>query len=158
MKELSRLIVEDLKIRNETISFMESCTGGFLANEITNTDGASNVLKVSIVTYSNEYKIKFGVNENTINEYSVYSTQTANEMAKQISDFAKSDWGVGVTGELGDVGATCGRPNIVYYAIYNRNTGEFFSNSIIAKGNDREEKKRFVGECIQEELCKRIKN
>ena len=51
-------INEILNEQNKTISFMESCTGGYLANEITNVSGASNVLRVSLVTYSNEYKIK----------------------------------------------------------------------------------------------------
>lgn len=40
---------------------MESCTGGALVNAITNIPGASEVLKFSAVTYSNEYKIKLGV-------------------------------------------------------------------------------------------------
>ena len=46
MEKLNEKIVNKLKEKNETISFMESCTGGFLANEITNVNGASNVLKV----------------------------------------------------------------------------------------------------------------
>lgn len=62
--------------------------------------GSSNVLKVSLVTYSNEYKMKFGVTKNTLEKYTVYSIETAKEMAKQVSDFAASSFGIGVTGEL----------------------------------------------------------
>ena len=51
-------IVEKLKEKNKTISTMESCTGGGVANSITNIEGASEVLRFSAVTYSNEYKIK----------------------------------------------------------------------------------------------------
>jgi nicotinamide mononucleotide (NMN) deamidase PncC len=54
-------IVSILNDRNETIATMESCTGGGVANQITNIEGASNVLKFSAVTYSNEYMIKMGV-------------------------------------------------------------------------------------------------
>lgn len=100
MESLSEKIVKFLKENNKTISFMESCTGGYLANEITNVSGASNVLKVSLVTYSNEYKIKFGVTKKTIEKYTVYSKETAKEMAKNVSDFADSNYGIGVTGEL----------------------------------------------------------
>ena len=50
-------VVEKLIKLNKTISTMESCTGGALVNEITNVEGASNVIKFSAVTYSNEYKI-----------------------------------------------------------------------------------------------------
>lgn len=100
MEKLNKKIVKFLKEKNKTISFMESCTGGFLANSITNVSDSSHVLKVSLVTYSNEYKIKFGVTKNTIDKYTVYSKETAKEMAKSVSDFAKSDYGIGVTGML----------------------------------------------------------
>ena len=83
MKEL----VEILKNNNETISTMESCTGGALASAITDIEGASEVLKFSAVTYSNEYKIKMGVSSEVIDTYSVYSIETAREMARNISDF-----------------------------------------------------------------------
>ena len=122
-------IIKILKSRNETISFMESCTGGFLANQITNIEGASDVLKVSLVTYSNEYKVKFGVGENTINEKNVYSNFTSQEMAEKASEFAKSEWGIGVTGRLGIDGIIT-----VYYTIYNNdgNTKEFYDYIINA--------------------------
>ena len=47
-------IIEKLKKKNKTISTMESCTGGYLANIITNIEGVSDVFKFSAVTYSNE--------------------------------------------------------------------------------------------------------
>ena len=102
MDETCEIIVKKLKEQNRTIAFMESCTGGYLANSITNISGASDVLKVSLVTYSNEYKIKFGVDKNTIEKYTVYSTETSAKMAKKVSEFANSNIGVGITGELGN--------------------------------------------------------
>ena len=51
-------IIERLIKLNKTISTMESCTGGGVVNEITNIPGASEVLKFSAVTYSNEFYIK----------------------------------------------------------------------------------------------------
>lgn len=100
MENLNEKIVKFLNENNQSISFMESCTGGFLANGITNVSGASNVLKVSLVTYSNAYKVKFGVTKNTLDKYTVYSIETAKEMAKEVSNFAASSFGIGVTGEL----------------------------------------------------------
>lgn len=108
-------IVRKLKEKNKTIAFMESCTGGYLASEITNISGASDVLKVSAVTYSNEYKVKLGVNKEVIEKYTVYSQETSKEMAKKISDFAGSSIGVGITGELGN---TINKEPKVYYSIY----------------------------------------
>ena len=49
-------IIEILKQKNETISTMESCTGGGVANKITNIEGASEVFSFSAVTYSNDFK------------------------------------------------------------------------------------------------------
>ena len=49
-------IVRILTLRNETISTMESATGGFIANAITNVEGASEVFSFGAVTYSNFYK------------------------------------------------------------------------------------------------------
>ena len=51
-------IVEKLIKLNKTISTMESCTGGYVANGITNIPGASSVFMFGAITYSNEYKIK----------------------------------------------------------------------------------------------------
>ena len=81
-KNIWEEIVKKLIEKKLTISTMESCTGGGIANEITNISGASEVLKVSYVTYSNEAKIKFGVPEKIIEKYTVYSKETAIEMAK----------------------------------------------------------------------------
>ena len=100
MLDFSEKIVKILKEKGKTLSFMESCTGGFLASKITNISGSSEVLKVSLVTYSNEYKIKFGVAKETIDKYTVYSIETAKEMAKNVATFANSDFGIGITGEL----------------------------------------------------------
>ena len=56
-EKVSKLVVKLTK-NKKTIATMESCTGGGVANIITNIPGASEVLKFSAVTYSNEYKIK----------------------------------------------------------------------------------------------------
>ena len=50
-----------LAARNLYISTVESCTGGALVNAITSISGASDVLKDSYITYSNEAKIALGV-------------------------------------------------------------------------------------------------
>ena len=94
------ILVNKLIINNETISTMESCTGGALVSEITNVSDSSKVIKFSAVTYSNEFKIKMGVSEDVIDTYSVYSIETAREMSKNISDFTNSDFSVGITGKL----------------------------------------------------------
>ena len=119
-------IVDLLTLRKETIATMESCTGGFIVNEITNIPGASNVLKFSCVTYSNEYKIKMGVSKSVIDEYSVYSINTAIEMAKAICKFSSATYGIGVTGQLNrkDPNNDSNDYRMVYVCIFNSNTGD----------------------------------
>lgn len=89
-------IITILKEKKYTIGVMESCTGGAVANAITNNPGSSDVFKLGLVTYSNEAKIKFGVDEKIIKKYGVYSKEVAEKMAKKIS----GDVGVGVSGQL----------------------------------------------------------
>lgn len=119
-------VVELLTQKKETIATMESCTGGYIVNEITNIEGASNVLNFSAVTYSNEYKIKMGVPEKTIAKYSVYSIETAIEMAKAISKYATSTYGIGITGQLGkkDQNNESSDDSTIYICIYNSKNGE----------------------------------
>lgn len=113
-------IVEFLAEKNMTIATMESCTGGAVANAITSVSGASTVLKFSAVTYSNEYKIKMGVKADIIDKYSVYSIQTAHEMARNICEFANSDIGIGITGKINraDQNNNFGKDNEVFVSIY----------------------------------------
>ena len=115
-------VIQILTKLNKTIATMESCTGGGVANAITNIEGASEVLKYSAVTYSNEYKIKMGVNQKTINKYSVYSMEVAREMAENISNFANSNYGIGITGKLNrvDVNNPFGEDNVTFISIYDK--------------------------------------
>ena len=78
-------IVETLIKKKQTISTMESCTGGQLANEITNIPNASMVFKFGAVTYSNEFKTKMNVSNEIITKYGVYSEEVAKEMSYQIT-------------------------------------------------------------------------
>jgi PncC family amidohydrolase len=101
-------IIKELKKRDYTIGVMESCTGGALANLITNIPGSSDVFKEGLVTYSNEAKIKHGVDRKIIQKFGVYSQEVAEEMARKVV----GDVGVGVTGEL---------PGVVYYSVRIKN-------------------------------------
>ena len=113
-------IIEELKNRGETIATMESCTGGGIADAMTSIEGASEVLRFSAVTYSNEYKIKMGVRKETIDKYSVYSMETAHDMSEAICKFANADMGIGITGKLNraDINNNYGKDNQVFISIY----------------------------------------
>ena len=142
MEKLDK-IVKKLKEKNKYVSTMESCTGGGLVNAITNIPGASEILKFSAVTYSNEFKIKMGVPKETIDTYSVYSMETAIDMSKKISEFTNSNYGIGITGKLNraDINNLAGDDNMVYFSIYNKDTNTNYNDSIRVSKSSREENK-----------------
>lgn len=129
---------------------MESCTGGAVVNAITNIPGASQVLKYSAVTYCNEFKIKMGVSKDVIDKYSVYSMETAREMALAITKFALSDFGIGVTGKLGkrDINNEFGDDNQVFISIYDKNLDKYTDFNVFVDRDDRRDDKLEVLEVI----------
>lgn len=130
-----------------SISTMESCTGGLLASLITDVPGASDILRFSAVTYSNEYKIKMGVSEEVINNYTVYSRETAKEMAYNISKFANSNLGVGITGRLTSNENTQKSVDICIYD--SRSDNYYFSKFNVVKETRKENKLEVIEEFVK---------
>ena len=139
-------VVNKLIKLNKTISTMESCTGGFLANSITNIEDASKIFKYGAVTYSNEYKIKMGVDSNIIDKYTVYSMETANAMSKAICLFTNSSYGIGITGKLNrqDENNPYGSNNIVYVSVYDKEKNHNYTMTIEDLIGDRESMKQQI--------------
>ena len=152
-------IIKILTKEGKTVSTMESCTGGGLVNEITNIPGASEVLKFSAVTYSNEYKIKMGVSEEIIDKYSVYSMETAIEMSRKISEFTNSNYGIGITGKLNriDPHNLAGDVNVVYFSIYNKDENINYNECIKVNKASRKENKEDVIEKIVDKFYEILK-
>lgn len=139
-------VIELLTKKHKKISTMESCTGGGVANAITNIEGASNVLEFSAVTYSNEYKIKMGVDKDIIEKYSVYSLETAKEMSKKISDYTNANYGIGITGKMNkeDINNPYGENNKIFISIYDRDNNKYYNKEINASQKTRKENKELV--------------
>ncbi len=150
MKEIVELLIK----KHKTIATMESCTGGFIASSITDIEGASEVLRFSAITYSNEYKIKLGVSAKTIDTYSVYSMNVAREMAKNISEFAQSDYGIGITGKINrkDENNLFGDDNKIFYSIYDKENDKFYDYTLMAIDDTRFNNKVMIKNEIAESL------
>ncbi len=95
---LTRVLIS----RKLTFTTMESATAGQIASLITDTQGASAVLKGAFITYSNEAKVACGVPAQVIDEYGVYSQETALAMARACKRAYAADIGLGVTGTFGN--------------------------------------------------------
>lgn len=143
MKNVVKLLIK----LNKTVSTMESCTGGCLANEITNVPGASDIFKFGAVTYANEFKIKMGVDSRIIDKYSVYSMETAVDMARKITFFTLSDYGIGVTGKLKrkDKNNLYSSDNLVFISIYDKKLDKSYNYSYeVVKSTRASNKKDLV--------------
>ena len=115
-RELTELLIT----KKMTITTMESATSGQIASLITDTEGSSAVLKGAFVTYCNEAKIMQGVPTEVIENYTVYSRETAEAMARACAERYNADIGIGVTGTMGNIdpaNAATSVPGQVYYAI-----------------------------------------
>jgi nicotinamide-nucleotide amidase len=103
--------------RGLTLSTMESSTGGFLANSITESPDSYVYFKGGVVAYSDDMKTSCGVPPETIREHGSVSQETANAMARAIRERMGSDFGIGIAGAVdpSDLGGR--RPGQVYLAI-----------------------------------------
>ena len=90
-----------LKERGLTLAVMESCTGGQLANTITNVPGSSAYFKGSIVAYSNGLKAASGVDMELIEKHGSVSSEVALAMAKAARERLGADIGISTTGVAG---------------------------------------------------------
>ena len=102
VQETYNTLTRKLLSKGLTVSVMESCTAGLLATLLSNVEGSSGTLKGGYVTYCNEAKIKAGVPKDIIDEYGVYSRETAVKMAETVREQLETDIGIGVTGSFGN--------------------------------------------------------
>jgi nicotinamide-nucleotide amidase len=99
--EIEEAIYNLLLEKNETLSIAESCTGGGLSARITSIKGSSNIFKGGLIPYSIESKINvLGVKKETIDQHTVISSETVEEMAELCRLKLKSTYALSVSGHL----------------------------------------------------------
>ena len=109
--KIEAAVVRLLTRRKKTLALAESCTGGFIANQITNIPGASKNFPGGIVAYSNEVKQKIlGVRAKTLSRHGAVSEAVAREMAEGARKKFGADFAIAVTGIAGPGGGTKNKP------------------------------------------------
>lgn len=100
----------------------ESCTGGMIAQCVTDVPGASQMFLGGVCSYTEEIKCRvLGVSEKTLAEKTVYSEETASEMSAGALKLFGADVAIGVTGLAGPDGGTEDKPvGTVYVSARNR--------------------------------------
>lgn len=152
---LGRLLAQ----QGKTIATAESCTGGKIAQVFTSVSGSSNYFRGSVVSYATDTKVSvLGVSQQTIDEFSVVSSQVAKEMAIGVQKLMKSDYAIATTGNAGpskgDAEATLGT---VFIALATPNevfVEEFNFGQPREKVIDRAVNKAF--EILQKEILKNL--
>jgi len=110
-EEIEAVVVRLLTDRRKTLALAESCTGGGIANRVTNVPGASAVFLCGFVTYSNSAKQEFlGVRAETLAAHGAVSEAVAREMAEGARRRTGADYALAVTGIAGPGGGTSDKP------------------------------------------------
>ena len=135
-------IINLMREKKLTLGTVESATGGLIAHLITNVPGSSDVFQGSIISYSNEIKMKIvGIRELTLKEYGAVSAQVAMAMAKGGRKVLGVDICVADTGIAGPGGATPGKPIGLFYLGLSHQDGTS-SQKHIFKGTRGENKQQ----------------
>jgi nicotinamide-nucleotide amidase len=118
-ENLEEVVGRLLKERELRISVAESCTGGGLADRITNINGSSNYFERGVVTYSNASKVELlKVDEDVMLEKGAVSAEVAMQMAEGIKSISGTDIGISLTGIMGPTGSVTDKPVGTVYIGY----------------------------------------
>jgi nicotinamide-nucleotide amidase len=153
---LETVVVRLLKQRKETLATAESCTGGLIANKITNVSGASEVFLAGYVTYANSAKSDvLNVDSKLIDKHGAVSEAVARAMAEGARARAGSTYGLATTGIAGPTGGSDEKPvGTVYIALASENSG-----TIVKKfrfPTDRETFKQLAAQAALDLLRRRL--
>ncbi|HZT41002.1 MAG TPA: competence/damage-inducible protein A [Chthonomonadaceae bacterium] len=116
---LEQAVVHLLKERGKTVATAESCTGGLVAQRITDVPGSSAVFLGGAVVYSNEAKTDLvGVPAEMIARVGAVSREVGQALAEGARKRFGTDYGIGITGIAGPEGGTPEKPvGLVYIAL-----------------------------------------
>ncbi len=104
---LSRILID----RGKTVAVAESCTGGLLANLLTNIPGSSRYFLLGIIPYNSRLKASLlKIPALLIKRYGAVSMQVSKLMAQNVKRIASADCGIGITGIAGPLGNTPTKP------------------------------------------------
>jgi nicotinamide-nucleotide amidase len=109
--DLEDTIGKLLRERMLTLAVAESCTGGLIADRITNVPGSSDYFERGIITYSNKSKMEeLGVPSELIRQHGAVSQEVAEAMALGIRTTSHVDIGISTTGIAGPTGGSTEKP------------------------------------------------
>ena len=128
-----------LMMQHLMLTTAESCTGGLLAEMITQIPGSSNWFERGFITYSNNSKREMlGVSNDTLESFGAVSEQTACAMVEGALTNSRANVAVAITGIAGPDGATDNKPVGTVCLAWQREGQQIQSVTVQFKG-DRQE-------------------
>lgn len=116
---LEERVLKALRKKQWTVVAAESCTGGIVAKRLTDTAGASDVVKGGVVSYANDVKVGLlGVDKAVIDAKGAVSEEVATAMAQGARARLGADVAVATTGVAGPGGGSAEKPvGTVWFAV-----------------------------------------
>jgi nicotinamide-nucleotide amidase len=118
-EKMEEVVALKLTVGGYTLSVAESCTGGLIAQRLTDVPGSSKFFIEGAVTYSNDAKTRaLGVEPVLLLEHGAVSAPVAEAMAEGMRKRAHTDFALSVTGIAGPGGGSEEKPvGLVYIAL-----------------------------------------
>ena len=128
LNELASRVIEIFREKGLSLALAESCTGGMIAETITNVAGASDIFYGSAVTYVNSAKEHIlGVAHETLEKHGAVSSECAEEMACGARRVYGADVAMSVTGIAGPGGGSEAKPvGTVWFGLATKDGAETF--------------------------------
>lgn len=141
------LVFARLKERGQRLALAESCTGGWLARELTNLPGASLVFPGGVVAYANEVKEKLlAVPHALLEEYGAVSAACVAVMARNLRHGLGTDWALAVSGIAGPEGGTPDKPVGTVWLGLDGPGGRSSTRLLNLRGNREQIRRRAAGQ------------
>ncbi len=110
-RERIAALAASLIARKQRLAVAESCTGGMIAEWLTDLAGSSAWFDCGLVTYSNTAKHRLlGVSEETLAQHGAVSAATVLAMTQGLLARSGVDWTLAVSGIAGPDGGTADKP------------------------------------------------
>ncbi|MGA8865133.1 MAG: nicotinamide-nucleotide amidase [Gallionella sp.] len=139
-----------LKSHGMMLATAESCTGGGVAQAITEVAGSSAWFERGFVTYSNQSKQQMlGVSESTIRQYGAVSEMTVREMVAGALEHCSAQVALAVSGIAGPDGGTAEKPVGTVWFAWGLRNGETRARRYQLDGNRAEVRAQAVRIALQ---------
>ena len=143
--DLAERLGQRLKAKGHKIATAESCTGGWIAQAITDVPGSSAWFDRGFVTYSNNAKVQMlDVSPRTLAQYGAVSTETATEMVAGALANSEANWAIAVTGIAGPDGGSEEKPVGTVYVAWQGKSGFLHVEHLQLTGNRQQIREQTV--------------